>query len=150
MITSIANATRLTAAVLSIAALAACAGPAKAGATPEGTTLVETRPDGSKVFERGNERFVEHAATELDRAALHHTEPLKGDKAVLYVNGLGCPLCATNIDKQLLRLKSVAAATVDLGNGTVEVAFAKGAKPSAHDLSESVADAGFTLVKLRN
>lgn len=139
---TLSSTTRLCALFASLLSLASCAGTSNA-------KLVETRPDGSKVFETAGERYVEHAATEQDRAALLQTEPLKGGKATLYVNGLGCPLCATNIDKQLLRLTGVLAASVDLGNGTVEVTLGKGAKPSAHDLSESVADAGFTLVKIR-
>ncbi|HLO40952.1 MAG TPA: heavy-metal-associated domain-containing protein [Phycisphaerales bacterium] len=94
------------------------------------------------------ENAVVHAATADQIAATHSTKPITSNSAVLYVNGLGCPLCATNIDKQLLRVDGVSAAQVNLGAGTVTIALTGAKRPSAHDLSESVLDAGFTLVRI--
>ncbi|MCC6425937.1 MAG: heavy-metal-associated domain-containing protein [Phycisphaerales bacterium] len=95
------------------------------------------------------ENAVIHTATPEQIAATHSQAPIRGDSATLYVNGLGCPLCASNIDKQLLRLDGIKEAVVDLGAGTVRVGFDPSAKhPSPHDLSETVLDAGFTLVRI--
>lgn len=92
---------------------------------------------------------VIHQASLADREATHSKEPLTGTGALLYVNGLGCPLCATNIDKQLLRNKAIATADVDLGTGTVTISFKEGAtKPTPDKLRNITLDAGFTLVKI--
>jgi copper chaperone CopZ len=121
-------------------ALAACAGPA--------ATLAETRTDGSQVYQRGEERYVVHPTTEQDRRALESAVPLPAGPVTIDVNGLGCPLCATNIDKQLLRLPGVSGARVDLGQGSVTLTLAGGKTPSPRDLREAVEDAGFTLARL--
>jgi len=92
---------------------------------------------------------VTHDVSAGDRDSLSSKQPIAGNAAVLYVNGLGCPLCATNIDKQLLRSRGIKSATVDLGAGTVLVDFREGAaRPSPYQLKEIVADAGFTLMKV--
>lgn len=94
------------------------------------------------------ENAVVHTASAAERAATRSKEPITADSALLYVNGLGCPLCATNIDMQLLRMRGVEGATIDLGSGTVLVSLAGERRPSPHDFSETVLDAGFTLVKI--
>lgn len=95
------------------------------------------------------EESVIHTATPEESKALDSRAPMTSAGALLYVNGLGCPLCATNIDRLLLRKRAIDTAIVDLGHGTVLVGFADGReKPSAHQLKEWVKDAGFTLVKV--
>lgn len=74
--------------------------------------------------------------------------PLGSDAAVLYVNGLGCPMCATNVDLALNDVEGVQAGRVNLEFGTVQVAFPGGARPSAAKLASVVADAGFSLQKI--
>ncbi|MFA6044502.1 MAG: heavy-metal-associated domain-containing protein [Phycisphaerales bacterium] len=95
------------------------------------------------------ETGVVHQVSNADKAAVHSTEPLAANSAVLFVNGLGCPLCASNIDQQLAGVKGVRSADVDLSGGTVKVTFAGPVHPSAHALNEAVEDAGFTLVKVQ-
>lgn len=96
-----------------------------------------------------DDQGVIHEASLADREATRSTTPLTGSGVLLYVNGLGCPLCATNIDQQLLRNRAIATADVDLGTGTVAVTFKEGAaKPSPDKLRNIVLDAGFTLVKV--
>lgn len=95
------------------------------------------------------EEGVVHTATPEESKALDSRAPMTSAGALLYVNGLGCPLCATNIDRLLLRKRAIDTAIVDLGQGTVLVGFAAGHdKPSPHQLKEWVKDAGFTLVKV--
>ena len=94
------------------------------------------------------ENAVVHQVSATDEAATHSKEPIMTQKAVLWVNGLGCPQCATNIDFQLKRLRGVNDVTTDLGSGKVTVEFGTGTKPSPHKLSEAVKDAGMSLVKL--
>jgi len=94
------------------------------------------------------ENAVVHTVSPEEIAAAKSRKPMTSDAALLYVNGLGCPLCATNIDMQLLRLRGVESATINLGDGTVLVTLGGERRPSPHDFSETVLDAGFTLVKV--
>ncbi len=94
------------------------------------------------------ENAVVHQVSVEDEAATHSKEPLTGESAVLWVNGLGCPQCATNIDFQLKRIRGVSDVYTDLSDGKVTVALARGTKPSPYRLSEAVKDAGMTLVKI--
>lgn len=71
--------------------------------------------------------------------------PLPGSTATLAVQGLSCPLCASNVDKQLLRVAGVEKVDVDLGAGIVKVAFDPAAAPSAAALRKAVEDSGYTL-----
>lgn len=93
---------------------------------------------------------VVHSATPEETAEIKSTAAITGDRATLYVNGLGCPLCASGVDKQLERLDGVKTVKVDLSTGTVILGFEPGAKhPSPDRIAEAVEDAGFTLVKIK-
>jgi len=118
--------------VLALAALAGCASTPGSGGDAEAT----------------EENAVVHQPTEADLAAVKSREAIATDSAVLYVNGLGCPLCATNVDRQLLRLRGVKTAVVDLSSGTVTIGLTGEKRPSPATLSAAVEDAGFTLVRI--
>ena len=62
----------------------------------------------------------------------------------LVVNGLSCPLCAHNIDKQLLAIAGVEKAQVHLGTGEVYVKYGE-PRPERSVLVKAVEDSGFTL-----
>ncbi len=94
------------------------------------------------------ERPIVHAVSAEDQAMAKSKESLKTESALLYVNGMGCPLCASNIDLQLIRVRGVTKVDVDLGIGTALVRFGGERRPSPYLLGEAVADAGFTLVKV--
>lgn len=112
--------------------LGACSsGPGRASAEPQ--------------YEEGS---IVHQVSSADRQQTQRTEPLAGDRAVLWVNGLGCPQCASNVDIQLLRLKGVEEAKVDLSTGKVTIAMAGPSRPSPAQLTHAVEDAGFTLAKI--
>jgi copper chaperone CopZ len=67
----------------------------------------------------------------------------------LVVQGLSCPLCAHNLDKQLLGTAGIVGANVNLSDGTVLVRFRKDQRPSRERLDKVVANAGFTLINVR-
>lgn len=96
------------------------------------------------------ENAVVHQPRAADLEALASAEPLTTQHALLYVNGLSCPLCATNVDVQLMRVKGVQDATVDLGTGTVLITMPGETKPSPRRLANAVEDAGFSLVKIES
>lgn len=94
------------------------------------------------------ENPIFHEVTPEDLAAAESKTPLTSDSVVLWVNGLGCPLCASALDVQILRVKGVGSAVVDLSVGKVTVGLRGAPRPSAWQLGEAVRDAGFTLMKV--
>lgn len=137
---------------------------AEGGGTAEGTTSkvvvarTKERPANvpdvdlgtSKKVTKNGETYWEHAPTKDDTAFITTKKPLDAKWVTLYVNGLGCPLCASNIDKQLENVPDVEWMYVDLGHGVVQMKLADGGrKPSPMLLNDTVLDAGFTLVKIR-
>lgn len=127
---------------LALLPLAACS---SSGSSSSSATSSDNSSEDQTQYE---ENPINHTTTEADLATTTSKEPLKAEAATLYVNGLGCPLCATNIDMQLNRIKGIASTKVDLSTGKVDLAFVGPDRPSPKRLSDAVADAGFTLVKL--
>ena len=91
---------------------------------------------------------ITHTVTQADIDLAKSTQPLGTTAAVLWVNGLGCPLCASNIDRQLKRVDGVTSIIVDLSRGKVTLGLLPGKQPSPARLGAAVEDAGFTLVKI--
>jgi copper chaperone CopZ len=69
--------------------------------------------------------------------------------ATLVVHGLSCPLCAHNIDQQLMRVRGVDSVMTDLGEGEVYLGLAESPKPTRAQLARAINEAGFTLVSIR-
>lgn len=65
----------------------------------------------------------------------------------LTVYGMSCPLCATNIDKQLLRVEGVEHVAVDMSTGIVTLTVDPANPPSAEALEHAVVESGFTLAQ---
>ncbi|MEL7239374.1 MAG: heavy metal-associated domain-containing protein [Planctomycetota bacterium] len=80
-------------------------------------------------------------ATTLDPAS---TEPIAADSANLLVFGMSCPLCAHNVDKQLLLVDGVTRVGTDLGTGDIQVDFGD-TRPSPVQLARAIERSGFTL-----
>lgn len=105
---------------------------------------------GAKKVEESGETYWQHAPTDADAVAMLDKSEIKARWVTLYVNGLGCPQCASNIDLTLAKIDGISWMYVDLGHGVVQMKMAEGAKhPSPLELKNKVADAGFTLVKIR-
>lgn len=69
--------------------------------------------------------------------------------ATLIVHGMSCPLCANNVDKQLLDVPGVSDVNVDMGTGEAKVKFMPGAKVTKQQLADAVDKSGFTLAEVR-
>ncbi len=65
----------------------------------------------------------------------------------LHVNGLSCPLCASNVDRQIGALPGVASADVNFEKGTIDLSLVE-PRPSPMTLERAVDRAGFTLVSI--
>lgn len=111
--------------------------------------LLLTACAGSGSQPQYEERYISHEVRPEDKEFARSKTPLQGDSALLYVNGMGCPLCASNLDLQLERVKGVKKINVDLGVGTAQITFEGTARPSPFELYNAVEDAGFTLVKVQ-
>lgn len=90
---------------------------------------------------------VVHIATDADRAYLASKSPIEAERITLAVNGLSCPLCATNVDKQLQGVRGVSNAAIDFANGQIDLDLVD-PKPSPSMLDHAIDRAGFTLVKI--
>jgi copper chaperone CopZ len=87
------------------------------------------------------------ADADMNRSSsAYATAPMSADRAVLRVNGMSCPKCANNIDKQLAELPGVRRSSIDMGAGEVTVMFGKGPRPSEAELASAIEESGFTLV----
>lgn len=96
------------------------------------------------------EKPITHSVTPDDLALVQSKQPLSTSAATLYVNGLGCPLCASNLDKQLVRVRGLNVENIDLSVGKVNVTFTGDKRPAPFNLAHAVEDAGFTLVKIES
>ncbi len=73
---------------------------------------------------------------------------VEGDRvAMLWVNGMGCPLCANNVERQLRQLDGVERVTVNLGTGAITAHLDEHARPTREQLERAVTNSGFTLVR---
>lgn len=68
--------------------------------------------------------------------------------ARLFVKGMGCPLCATNVKKKLERVQYVQSVLVDLNSGVVKVTAVPNQTLAENLLRKAVVDAGFELTKI--
>lgn len=90
--------------------------------------------------------FVHQADPEA-AARLKDTNAVKSNNIRLYVNGMGCPQCVSNIDLQLGKLRGVKSSRVNLSNGTVDVELYSKDHPSPAQISRAVSG-DFTLMKI--
>ncbi len=82
--------------------------------------------------------------------SIQDDEPIAAQSATLIVQGMSCPLCATNVDKQLLAIRGVHSAVVDLGTGEVNVEFSNlVAHPTREQLEQAIIDSGYTLAEIK-
>ncbi|MBY0113519.1 MAG: heavy-metal-associated domain-containing protein [Phycisphaerales bacterium] len=91
---------------------------------------------------------VTYSATPEETRQLASTTPLESGSLKLYMNGLSCPLCATNVDQQIDDLPGTSDVKVDLRTGIVTVRVEGAERPSPKQLAEAADQAGVTLVKI--
>lgn len=75
--------------------------------------------------------------------------PINAPTATLIVHGMSCPLCANNVDKQLLTVPGVQSVRVDMGTGQVKVNLSPEARVTRRQLTDAVDKSGFTLTEVR-
>jgi copper chaperone CopZ len=70
---------------------------------------------------------------------------IPADRVTLHVNGLSCPLCASNVNRQIGALGGVTSTEVNFERGTIELSLTD-PRPSPFALERAIDRAGFTLV----
>ena len=90
-----------------------------------------------------------HTVTAAEQATAHGSTPIAGEYAKLWINGMGCPQCVSNIDLQLERQLSASDVKVDLKDGIVYARFAK-SRPTPDQINQATEDAGLTLAKVES
>jgi len=76
-------------------------------------------------------------------------DPINADRVTLVVYGMSCPLCATNVDKQLLAVDGVKHVDVNLNSGQIDVSLASAPKPTTRQLAGAIMKSGFTLMDIK-
>jgi copper chaperone CopZ len=89
-----------------------------------------------------------YTATAEESQLVASAEPLAAGPVKFYMNGLSCPLCATNIDQQLGDLPGVENIKVDLKTGIVTAAIVGDQRPAPKQIAAAADQAGVTLVKI--
>ncbi|MDX9911738.1 MAG: heavy-metal-associated domain-containing protein [Phycisphaerales bacterium] len=84
-------------------------------------------------------------ATAEHRAMLDDATPVESGEVVVYAEGMGCPLCATNVDRTISRLPGVASVSIDLDAGAITLNIIGKQRPTRGELARAVYDAGFTV-----
>lgn len=150
IINTSAHAARMTvSALLALSLLSLTLAGCGAGTRSSQTSTTSTSPStpGAESGMGMPPEGISHTITDDDRAYLTTKQPLEADQVTLFVNGLSCPLCASNVDSQLLSVKGVSKVTVDLNRGQVDLTLTD-PKPSPWALSNAIDRSGFTLVRI--
>lgn len=93
--------------------------------------------------------FLAGCATTASTAHGNHGEEvITTPTATLVVHGMSCPLCANNVDAQLMDIQGVRSVDLDMGSGEVKVSFEQGAAVTHAQLARAIERSGFTLVGL--
>lgn len=88
---------------------------------------------------------VEQAATD---AAPSATQP-SGPRAAVVIDGMACPFCTYNIQRQLEGVEGVERVDVSLEKGEATVTLSEQDPATAKQLREAVESAGFTPTEVR-
>ena len=70
---------------------------------------------------------------------------ITGNRAVLVVHGMSCPLCANNVDKTLAAVPGVTSVLVDMGSGRATVTLDGKTQVTHGQLARAVDKSGFSL-----
>ncbi|MBL9148968.1 MAG: heavy-metal-associated domain-containing protein [Phycisphaerae bacterium] len=74
--------------------------------------------------------------------------PVTGRSVTLWVYGMSCPKCVSNVDVTLSRIPGVTDVTINMRDGIVVAALDGVTHPTRGAFARAVDDAGLTLVRL--
>lgn len=91
------------------------------------------------------ERAADTTDTQADAAQAEAVSLMSPGSMRLWVDGLGCPMCATNVDLALSDLDGVESTSINLETGEVTVTVDPDRRPSDADVVNAVRSTGFTV-----
>ena len=87
-----------------------------------------------------------------ERVATPHSAPrdgITGFSATLVVYGMSCPLCATNVERQLQAVPGVTGVTIDMSTGATKLTLDGSSRTTRRMLADAIKRSGFTLKEVR-
>ena len=84
----------------------------------------------------------------VDLAAMNDEAMPSGPVATMWVKGMACPFCATNLEGQLEKVKGVERITIDLGTGKVVMVLDPTTPATKEAIAKAVDNSGFTLDRI--
>jgi len=88
----------------------------------------------------------QHAET---RALLADEGVIEGASAIVVVDGMGCPMCATSVERAFRSMPGVLSSRIDLEEGEVTVMLTGSPRVTRGQLAKAVHDAGFSVRDVR-
>ncbi len=85
---------------------------------------------------------------QVDLAAVNDEAMPSGPVATMWIKGMACPFCATNLEGQLEKIKGVKKITIDLGTGKVVMVLDPTMPATKEDMARAVDNSGFTLDRI--
>lgn len=85
---------------------------------------------------------------QVDRTAVNDEVMPSGPVATMWVKGMACPFCATNLEGQLEKIKGVKKITIDLGTGKVVMVLDPTMPATKEAMARAVDNSGFTLDRI--
>ena len=85
---------------------------------------------------------------QVDLAAVNDEAMPSGPVATMWVKGMACPFCATNLEGQLERVKGVNKISIDLGTGKVVMVLDPTMPATKEAMARAVDNSGFTLDRI--
>ena len=73
---------------------------------------------------------------------------IQGERVVLTIHGMSCPLCASNVDGALMDVPGVRSVALDMSTGEATLALDPSVAVSHQQLKDAVDRSGFSLVRI--
>ncbi len=126
-----------------VSVLACGLGLAGCQSTQEHKASIEAQPDASHDTAQAAGKTV---SLEAAMQPTYDPAAFPADRtANLWVKGISCPYCVTNIDQKLLAMPGVEKVHVDLPTGQVRVALDTMYPATRTQLTRAIEESGFTL-----
>jgi len=74
---------------------------------------------------------------------------ITGFSATLVVYGMSCPLCASNVERQLQAVPGVTGVTIDMSTGETKLTLDGSSRTTRRMLADAIKRSGFTLKEVR-
>ncbi|MCH7848118.1 MAG: cation transporter [Planctomycetes bacterium] len=85
---------------------------------------------------------------QVDLAAVDDEAMPTGPVATMWIKGMACPFCATNLEGQLEKIEGIKKIIIDLGTGKVVMVLDSTTPATKEAMAKAVDNSGFTLDRI--